>query len=159
MFRKPVLIAASVFATTVLNAQEGARPYRNALGARYEWAANYNEDWKGISYKHFLGRRTALEGQLLFGGDAIVPDVSVQYHSGFRAVPGLYSYVSAGVSLPFYDTKPDLLLRPGVGLEYKIPRVPLNFGFEWRPSYRVSGDDSYERFVFGRFSIPLRYTF
>ena len=159
MFQKLTNMIVALATCSVAGAQSTGAPYRNAIGARYDWAANYNEDFIGISYKHFLSNRVALEGQLLFGGDAIVPDVSVQYQAPFKFLPGLYSTAGGGVTVPIYDGKPELLLRPSVGLEYKIPGVPLNFGFDWRPSYRVSGDDSYERFIFGRFSVPLRYTF
>lgn len=150
-----------LFCSLCAQAQKGTgtRPYHHGIGLRYDWTSTSNTGWTGFAYKQFLGPRVAVEAQLLFGSKAVVPDAALEYHVAIRAVPGLYGVGSVGFSVPLYHDAADLLLRPGLGAGYKIPWAPLDFGFDWRPSYRVSNGGTDDRFIGGRFSIPLRYTF
>ncbi|GAA4322871.1 hypothetical protein [Flaviaesturariibacter amylovorans] len=135
-----------------------AQSYRNAAGARVEFGNDLV--WAGASFKHRFTEHSALETSLLFGGDAIVPELGYVYmHPAFPGMRNFYANWGIGVAAPLYDGKAEWLLRPSLGLEYRFPKTPLQLGIDWRPSYRLSGDDSYERFVFGRFSVPLRFVF
>ena len=43
-------------------------------------------------------------------------------------------YIGFGPGFAFASGGSDVLLRPMVGLDYKINQVPINFAFVWHPS-------------------------
>lgn len=87
--------------------------------------------------------------------DADVPNAAgLKSYAGFG--PGIalskkyyhyYGYSSGGT---------DVLLRPSVGLDYKVDNVPLNFFFDWRRAFVLThGTD----FNAARFGLGARFAF
>lgn len=129
--------------------------YDNAVGMRIELGSDYGT-FAGISGKHFFDANNAGEVQVLFGDHITLLEFEYQYHGDIPNAAGLKWLVGFGPGFAFGNGTTDVLLRPLVGLDYKIPQVPLNFTFDWRPAFIVThGTD----FNAARFGIAVRYAF
>ena len=129
--------------------------YTNAVGMRVEIGSDYGT-FAGISAKHFFDTNNAGEFQALFGNHTTLLEVEYQYHGDIQNAPGLRWYAGFGPGVAIGGGTTDFLIRPLIGLDYKITQVPLNFGFDWRPAFVVThGSD----FNAARFGIALRYAF
>ena len=130
--------------------------YSNAAGMRIEFGSDYGT-FAGISFKHFFTESVAGEMQLLFGNNVVVLEPEIQYHGDIPNAEGLKWYGGFGAGFSFasgYTT--EVLLRPIVGMDYKINQVPLNFSFDWRPAFLLTGRT---HFTPARFGLALRYAF
>lgn len=129
--------------------------YTNAVGMRIEIGSDYGT-FAGISAKHFFDKNNAGEFQALFGNDITLLEAEYQYHGDIQNAAGLRWYAGFGPGVAIGGGTTDFLIRPLIGLDYKINQVPLNLGFDWRPAFVVThGSD----FNAARFGIALRYAF
>jgi hypothetical protein len=129
--------------------------YNSAVGMRIELGSDYGT-FAGISGKHFFDQNNAGEAQVLFGNDITLLEFEYQYHGPVQNAPGLKWYAGFGPGFAFGGGTTDVLLRPLVGLDYKINNVPLNFSFDWRPAFVVThGTD----FNAARFGLVARFAF
>jgi hypothetical protein len=151
-------------------AQKGTS-YDNAVGMRLEVGSNYGTQ-VGVSGKHFFDAHNAGEAQVLFGSGLTTINLEYQYHGDIANAAGLRWVAGAGAGLAFskkysaYDYYwesyyysgggTDVFIRPVVGLDYKINNVPLNFSFDWRPSFVVTHGTSFNA---ARFGLGFRYAF
>jgi hypothetical protein len=147
--------------------------YTNALGMRIEFGNGGS--LVGFSGKHFFTGNHAGEGQLLFGTGVFAIDLGYQYHAPIASAEGLQWYAGLGTQIAFYSG-PDLYydfngdgindykgssstafaLVPVGGLDYKIAQAPINFSFDWRPKFVLTGGS---HVTAGRFGLAARYTF
>lgn len=139
------------------NAQKGTN-YTNALGMRIDLGSDYGT-YVGFSGKHFFNTHNAGEAMVLFGDHTTMLQVEYQYHGKIENAAGLRWYAGLGPGFAFaskYYGGTDVLIRPLIGLDYKIKDVPLNFSFDWRPAFVVThGTD----FNAARFGLAFRYAF
>lgn len=147
------------FGFSSLNAQN----YRNALGLAIDFGDG--PTLVGPQYKHSFDGSNALNAQVLFGNHTTAIGFDYSYNQKF-AGSGLWWYVGVGPQLAFSDhgyfydnhyhdgDDTHVAIRPAIGLEYKIPSVPLGFHFDWKPWWNLSHNSYFEA---ARFSLGFKY--
>lgn len=162
--RKLILLFVFMACASIAFSQE----YSRAIGLRLGW------DY-GVSYKHFLNQKAAIEAigtfrtfgiggfrwsYLRLAGVYLV-------HNPFPDVPGLQWYYGGGATFLTYggdygDYYPDdasigLGIVGAIGLDYKFENAPISLTIDWMPSF-VFG--SYYRGFGGELGgLGARYTF
>jgi len=140
---RKLLLAFIVMAamTTLSNAQE----YETAAGLR---GGLYN----GVTIKHFLGGKSAVEGILTTRWYGFNVTGLYELHS-WRAfdVDRLNWYYGAGGHLGNMDKNSTALftgdLVIGVdlilGIEYTFEEIPVNLGVDWKPAFNLVGGSEF----------------
>ena len=154
------MIAVSLGATTVLNAQE----YKTAIGVRLSSASAAVNN--SISIKHFINDRAAIEGLFSFG-DPLAFGAMLEIHKPLAA-SGLSWFYGGGGYLSFLKTyninqqkneiDPNFGAMGVLGLDYKFANVTLNLSLDWKPELNLVSDINFEpaavgftaRFTLGR---------
>jgi hypothetical protein len=136
-----LVVALQVGSSHKALAQKGT-DYTNAIGMRLEVGSNYGT-FVGVSGKHFFDTHNAGEAQVLFGSGGTMINFEYQYHGDVPNAAGLKWVAGIGPGIAFakkytsysyywghyYSSGggTDVLLRPVLGLDYKINNVPLIF--------------------------------
>lgn len=157
LFSITLLIAVVTILPQNTSAQkkgEGAS-YTNAIGLGIDLGSDFGT-YAGISGKHFFNENVAGEMEILFGNSTVILQPAVQYHGAIPNAEGLKWFVGIGPGFAFGSGYSDVMLRPMVGLDYKINQVPINFGFDWRPTFFVTHGS---HFTPARFGLAMRYAF
>lgn len=129
--------------------------YRTAAGLRVDLGDG--STGVGFNVKHHFTQTGAVDASLLFfEGDVVGLEAEYEYTAPIQNAPGLKWYAGLGPQILFGDNDTGIAIRPVAGLEYKIPNVPLNFGFDWRPMFLVSPDTDTQA---ARFGLSFRYAF
>lgn len=110
----------------------------------------------GPHVKYFFNESFSIQPALLFVTGSTIGGVDLQYNGNIPGANGLSWNVGAGPQIWFGNGYTEVLLRPSVGLEYTIPNVPLNFGFDWRPALSFE-EGTY--FTAARFGVGFKYIF
>lgn len=154
--RKVIVLGMSLLLFTVTHAQSkstNSSSYRTALGVKV-W------DGGGISFKHFLQEKGALEliGYFWNRGSRITGLYEI--HGPINGAEGLKWYIGPGAHVGFYNTKygdGSFIGVDGVlGLDYKFRGAPINMSLDWQPSFEF-GDN--RGFVGSWGGLGIRYTF
>jgi hypothetical protein len=153
-----LVVLVTIVSVGTLNAQSktsGGSDYNTALGLGVDFGDGGTG--AGISAKHFFNPNNAGEADLLFfSGNVVGLGVFYEYHGYITNANGLKWYAGLGPQLLFGKGDTDFGARPIVGLDYKIPAVPLSFSFDWRPLFDfTNGSD----FIAARFQLGFRYAF
>ncbi|MFD1550628.1 hypothetical protein DNU06_14855 [Putridiphycobacter roseus] len=135
--------------------------YKSAVGVRGGF-------YKGISAKHFMSNKVAVEGLLTTRYNGINITGLLEFHNqafnterlnwyfGFGAHAGYYN----SIYYSYYGTNSGYGKTFGVdgiiGIEYTLDFFPLNIGLDWKPIFNLYGG-SYFRGDSGALSI--RYCF
>ncbi len=153
MKKQIILIAVAVFFFSAAGAQSLGRTYKTALGVKLL-------DGAGITLKHFINDRDALEGVGFFWSHGTRITGLYELHYDINGAPGLKWYVGPGAHLGFYNTKFGNGSFAGIdgvlGLDYKINNAPLNLSLDWQPSFEFGTGRGFTG-SWGGFGI--RYTF
>lgn len=153
--KKFILLAAltALFATTSTYAQRGSS-YNTAFGLLIDFGDG--STLVGPSIKHFIANHDAIQGEVLFGGNATWIGGSYAYHQAFKEAPELKWYIGVGPQVALYDGGSSWILRPAAGLDYKVKSAPISLVFDWKPMIGLSNN-------FGntaaRFNLGFRYAF
>lgn len=147
-----VVLAGFLLTATVSNAQS---TYKTGVGLGIDFGNG--STLVGPSVKHFFTPNNVGQFDVLFGNNYTVIEGFYQYHKDIANAAGLQWYAGAGIGVGLFDGGSDFLVRPLVGLDYKITNVPLSFSFDWRPTLFIGNGDS--DFEAGRFGLGFRYTF
>lgn len=138
---------------TAATAQSKGRTYTTALGVKFL-------DGAGITLKHFISERDALEGIGFFWNQGARITGLYELHYDINGAPGLKWYVGPGVHIGFYNTKNGGGSWAGIdgvlGLDYKINNAPLNLSIDWQPSFEFGTGRGFTG-NWGGFGV--RYTF
>ncbi|MBE9585466.1 hypothetical protein IM792_13495 [Mucilaginibacter sp. JRF] len=112
----------------------------------------------GPTLKHFFTGNDAIQGDLLFGSDAVWLGGFYQYHESFKETSALKWYVGVGPQFAFADNDRGtfIFLRPMAGLDFKVPSAPISMSFDWRPMWQINKDSDFEP---ARFGLGFRYNF
>ena len=128
-----------------------AQDYKAALGIRFSSKAALINN--SISLKYFFTENTAAEGLFSFG-DPFALGLLVEQHKPFLTGGFRYFY-GGGIYAGFSGTR-RAGLQGVVGLDYKIPSLPLNFSLDWKPELTLAKEVSFEPQALGlsaRFAI------
>jgi hypothetical protein len=136
-----------VVSATNVNAQN----YKTALGIRLS-----NDDAivnNSISLKYFFSNSTAIEGLLSFG-DPIALGVLLEKHKPVGTT-GLSWFYGGGAYIGFGDSK-NIGAQGILGLDYKLPSIPVNFSLDWKPELNIVKETIFEPAAVG---VSIRFAF
>ncbi len=152
-----LLSAILIFLTSTTSAQkynEGSS-YTTAVGIKFL-------DGAGISFKHFINDKAALEGIGFFGGGGVRITGLYEIHFDIESVDGLKWYVGPGAHVGIYNKVNGLgggsfIGVDGVlGLDYKVKNAPLNLSLDWQPTFEFGLNRG---FIGSWGGFGIRYTF
>ncbi|MBK6828649.1 MAG: hypothetical protein IPG86_18145 [Chitinophagaceae bacterium] len=127
--------------------------YRTALGVKV-W------DGGGISFKHFIKDKAALELIGYFWSQGTRITGLYEIHGPINGATGLQWYIGPGAHIGFYNNKYGDGAFIGVdgviGLDYKFRGAPINISLDWQPSFEF-GDN--RGFASSWGGLGIRYTF
>lgn len=148
-----IIAGAALFTMNLSKAN--AQDYKTAAGLAIDFGDGAT--WVGPHIKHFLNAKGAIEGDVLFGNSTTVLQALYLHHGAIQGARGLKWNVGVGPGVALYDGGSTFLVRPNVGLDYKINGAPLGLGLDWRPAWGFfdGGND----FNAARFQIGFRYIF
>lgn len=148
-----VLTCLSLFGYS--QSRSSGTSYKTAAGLRVD--IGEGSTGVGFNVKHFFTPTGAVDASLLFfEGDLVGLEAEYEYNAPIPNAPGLKWYAGLGPQILFGDNDTGFGIRPVVGMEYKIPNVPLNFGFDWRPLFLLSPNTDT---MPARFGLSFRYAF
>jgi hypothetical protein len=122
----------------------------------------------GITYKHFIGDNSALEGILSTRWRGFNLTALYELHANAFKVDGLNWYFGGGAHIghwAYYDgikwldagESATVLGVDGIlGIEYNIKEFPLNLSLDWKPTMNLIG---YSGFWGDEVAISVRYRF
>lgn len=125
--------------------------YKSAVGVRFSSRAALVNN--SVSLKYFFTEKTAVEGLITFN-DPFALGLLVEQHKPLAAKDFTYFY-GGGVYAGFSGQR-RAGLQGIIGLDYKIPTIPLNFSIDWKPELTVTKEFSFEPQALG---ISARFTF
>lgn len=153
MLRKLVLISLLSVCLNQAHSQSTGSTYRTALGVKV-W------DGAGISFKHFLTDKNALELIGYFWSRGMRITGLYEIHGPITGATGLQWYIGPGAHVGFYNNKHGdgtfIGLDGVIGLDYKFRGAPINMSLDWQPSFEF-GDG--RGFVGSWGGLGIRYTF
>lgn len=152
------LLAFAAFFMTISFAQ--GQDYDNAIGFRGGW-------FNGLTVKHFVGERVAIEGILLtrWQGVAVVGLYETHWSLGSTLPANVYFGTGGHVGVwngnnVSWRQDPSNFTIVGIdvilGFEYNFDMIPVNLSADWKPAFNVIGHQGYWA-EGGAFSV--RYTF
>ena len=152
LFTFSILLSISSYAQEILSTQ-----YQTAIGAKVSSGV-------ALSYKHFVNDNQAIEAQSMFFNQGIRLIGMYQFHFyNIEGLNGLAWYIGPGAHVGFWTPKYkkeygsfiDIGIDGVVGLDYKIPSLPINLSLDWQPSFGLIGDAGIQP-QFG--GLAVRYT-
>jgi hypothetical protein len=133
-----------------------AQNYNTALGIRID--AGDGDTGVGFNVKHFFTRNNAIDANFIFfDGNVVGLGAEYQYHAPITGVSGLDWYLGVGPNFLFGNHNTAIQIRPIAGLDLKLPTAPIDFAFDWRPSFTLIND--FSTMDASRFGISIRYAF
>jgi hypothetical protein len=131
--------------------------YQTGVGIRF---GNTN----GLSVKHFLDGRKAVEGILSARWGGLGVTGLLEWHKEAFQTPGLNFFYGVGGHLytgryryrARYESNSALGVDGIVGLEYHLPRAPFTGTLDWKPALNLIGRSSFSG---GGLALTVRYTF
>lgn len=145
------LLIIVILFTTAATAQD----YKTAVGLQIDFGDG--STLAGPAIKHFFNDKSAIEGEVLFGNHITYLQAFYHYQQGLPNAKNLSWYIGGGPSLGLYSGGSDFLLRPMVGLDYKVNGAPLALSFDWRPALNLGNNYGGSRFTAARFGIGIKY--
>jgi hypothetical protein len=142
-----IISALSLLITVSTHAQD----YKMGLGVRL--SSNAPIVNHSISFKYFVGRKTAVE-TLLSLTDPIAIGVLIEQHQPLKTVG--FSYFYGGGAFVGFDSPAPFGLQGVLGLDYKFQGVPFNLSLDWKPEINLGPEFSFEPAALG---ISARFTF
>jgi len=144
-------------ATTQRSNRSGSErvAYKNALGLRVDFGTD--DAGFGPNLKHAFNNRYLLDASLVFF-PAHVVGLGAQFEKSFpvKTDPGLSLYAGIGPQFLFGKESTAFTIVPVGGVEYIIPKTPLNLSFDWMPALFLTPDARAEA---GRFGLSVRIIF
>ncbi len=136
-----------------------SQEYNNAIGLR-------GGIFSGISFKHFVGQNTAIEGILDSRWHGFQVIGLMEHHNDISDLDGLRWFYGYGAHIGFYDgyyttwgenTNYTLIGIDGIiGLEYLFKDIPVSISLDWKPYINLTG---YTGFGGDGGALSVRYTF
>ena len=136
-----------------------AQDYRTAIGLRGGWPSN------GLTVKHFLNEKNALEGILATSYEGFVVTALYENEHWTGHYPGLNWFWGFGAHIgfwgdfnPYTDNYSGPILGADfiLGLEYTFDEIPLNLSLDLLPSVNLIGYSGWGGLHSG---LSIRYAF
>lgn len=148
-----VVICCLAISSATAQSNVGSYSYKNALGVKFYPG--------GVSYKHFVNEKDALELIGYFWNRGTRITGLYEIHGDIQNAAGLRWYIGPGAHVGFYNNKyyngrTYLGVDGVIGLDYKIKSAPINLSLDWQPSFEF-GDGAGFNGNWGGFAI--RYVF
>lgn len=137
-------ILTIVFVIT-LAAVSSAQDYRTGIGLRAGYPV-------GLSVKHFVSSKTALEGILASQWRGFLVTGLFEAHKRLADVDNLNWYYGFGAHVGFWNSNTNRAywMEPGasytvigidgiLGLEYSFEDIPINLSLDWKPAFNLTG--------------------
>lgn len=143
---------AAVSLTVFAQEAKAQTPFKSAIGIVFDGNDGSNV---GIQYKTALAGPQALQFQAAFRSNWVNVGADWQYEKAINGAEGLAWYAGVGAQLGFYNgddnTRTYIGLRPQVGLEYKIPTMPIAMHLDYKPLLGVNHSTGFQGdgFTFG----------
>jgi len=152
-FFLPLLTVVAL--TGLTNEAKAQTPFKSALGVVFD---GYDGSNVGIQYKTALKGPQALQIQASFRSDWVTAGVDWQYEKPINGAEGLAWYAGVGAQLGFWSghgsSETFIGLRPQIGLEFKIPTMPLGLHLDYKPLLGLNHDTG---FGGGGFTFGVKY--
>lgn len=136
-----------------------AQDYTTGFGIRTGWGS-------GLTLKHFINEKTALEGVLNSQWRGFSLTGLVEIHEPALNLDRLYWYYGGGGHIGFWNGKYNSRFDTGnntvvgvdgvLGLEYNFDFIPINFSIDWKPALNLVGASG---FWGDGGAVSLRYIF
>ena len=148
--KKSLVILLTLF---VLVTSVSAQEYHTALGVKFYPG--------GITLKHFIKSKSALEGIGYFYNQGARITGLYEFHFDLAGVNHLMWYVGPGAHIGFYNSKyfggrTTIGVDGVIGLDYKVAKAPLNLSLDWQPSIEFGDNNG---FAGGWGGLAIRFTF
>jgi hypothetical protein len=156
LMQKTGYISAAVLVLLLLGMDVKAQDYKTALGVRLSSSdAIVNNS---VTFKYFFSNSVAVEGLLSFG-DPVALGLLIEKHKP-TALGGLTWFYGAGAYIGFESSKTENAKNFGaqgvLGLDYKLPALPLNLSVDWKPELNIVKEAVFEPAALGA---SIRFTF
>ena len=145
--KKTRIIAVAAF---LLFAFSAKAQYKMGLGVRL--SSNEATINNSASFKYFFGKSIAAEALLSFNPVAL--GLLVEKHQSLLGKRLRWFYGGGGY-VGFGDGR-NLGLQAVVGIDYKLPLIPLNFSLDWKPELNLARRFFFEGKAIG---FSARFTF
>ncbi len=130
-----------------------AQDYKTAAGVRL--GPNSAFVTAGLSIKHFLNEKAAVEG-IVGINDGIGICGLYEVHFPISAVNNLQWFAGAGGYFASRNSTTNLGAAGIIGLDYKFEEIPLNLSLDWKPELNLISKVAFESSGLG---LSVRYTF
>lgn len=128
-----------------------AQDYKAAIGIRFSSKAALVNN--SVSLKYFFTEKTAVEGLITFN-DPFALGILVEQHKPL--VTNNFKYFYGGGFYGAFTGTRRAGLQGVIGLDYKVPMIPLNFSIDWKPELTFTKEFSFEPQTLG---LSARFTF
>lgn len=128
-----------------------AQDYKAAVGIRFSSKAALINN--SVSLKYFFTEKTAVEGLITFN-DPFALGLLVEQHKPL--LTNNFKYFYGGGFYGAFSGSRRAGLQGVVGLDYKVPTIPLNFSIDWKPELTFTKEFSFETAALG---FSVRFTF
>ena len=142
-------IICSLLIVLLIATSAKAQDYKGAIGVRFSSKAALVSN--SVSLKYFFNEKTAVEGLITFS-DPFALGILAEQHKPF--VGGLKYFYGGGVYAGFSGDR-RVGLQGVIGLDYKVPTIPINFSIDWKPELTVATEFSFEPQALG---VTARFT-
>lgn len=112
----------------------------------------------GISYKRYVTFAGAIDGFLGFNfTNGRVLGLTALYEYHFFMNYKLNFFAGGGISLGGNATNAVFGVDAVVGLDYTLPRFPMNFSIDYKPSFRPFQQPFGDGLYYNEFGVSIRY--
>ena len=144
-------IIFSVLVSFLFAGSAKAQDYKAAIGIRFSSKAALVNN--SVSLKYFFTEKTAVEGLITFN-DPVALGILVEQHKPL--VTNNFKYFYGGGFYGAFTGTRRAGLQGVIGLDYKVPMIPLNFSIDWKPELTFTKEFSFEPQTLG---LSARFTF
>jgi hypothetical protein len=161
MYKKAIAVIFAL-CITALGTKAIAQDYQTGVGLRLGVS-------NGLSVKHFLSDRAALEGILHSRWKGLVITGLYEVHQDINDLPGLRWFYGGGAHIGTWNGDRGhhnwnhrhnghtiFGLDGIIGLDYKFLQAPINLGLDYKPAFNISNDVG---FWGDEVALSIRFTF
>ena len=143
------IIFSLLFCFLIFNSAN-AQDYKAAVGIRFSSKAALVNN--SVSLKYFFTEKTAVEGLISFG-DPFALGLLVEQHKPL--LTNNFKYFYGGGFYGAFAGQRRAGLQGVLGLDYKVPTLPMNFSIDWKPELTFTKEFSFETAALG---LSARFT-